>query len=141
MYGPPCDSTANANLGATLMWQGNIAEGMKYLHEAHRIDPQSPGPAETGIAIGIQFYIRQRFNAAVASSNCQAADSYAKELLTAAPDDEISETLQVCVPKRIAHDVALAKWGRLPTMSSDRGYAIRRWPNRCGLEGRSPQEL
>jgi tetratricopeptide (TPR) repeat protein len=97
----PRNAKAHSNLGAALMWQGNIAEGTRHLQEAHDIDPDYPDPSEAGIAIGLQFYYREQLHAAIQNSDCNGVSSYGNQILAAAPDDdEATKALADCALKQ-----------------------------------------
>ncbi|MFY9853683.1 MAG: hypothetical protein WAK26_07395, partial [Terracidiphilus sp.] len=58
------------------------------------IDPDS---SRTEIDLGIELSYREQFNAAIESSDCNAAASYGKEILAVVPDDTgVNKALAEC---------------------------------------------
>lgn len=82
----PGNAKANTYIGEILLWQGNAAAARKYLQQGREIDP---GAAQAEIDLGIELSYREQFNAAIESSDCEAAASYGKELLAVVPDDAV----------------------------------------------------
>jgi hypothetical protein len=76
------------------LWQGNAAAAKKFLQQGREIDP---GAAQAEIDLGIELSYREQFNAAIESSDCEAAASYGKEILAVVPDDaEVKRALADC---------------------------------------------
>jgi tetratricopeptide (TPR) repeat protein len=96
----PRNASAQNNLGAALTMQGKTSEGMKHVREAREIDPLTPDPADLEITFQLQSYYREQFNAAVASSDCKAADAYGQKLLAAGADSEVDKAIKECASKQ-----------------------------------------
>jgi len=93
----PDNSKAYLYVGGILLWQGKTGEAANYLHRGRELDP---GSAEAEIDLGIELNYREQFNAAIESSDCQAAAGYAKDILAVVPDDtQVSKALAGCVSK------------------------------------------
>jgi hypothetical protein len=106
----PGNAKAYTYLGEILLWQGNAAAAKKYLQQGREIDP---GAAQAEIDLGIELSYREQFNAAIESSDCEAAASYGKEILAVVPDDaEVNRALAGCALHQTRRQMrgALAKF-------------------------------
>jgi tetratricopeptide (TPR) repeat protein len=106
----PGNAKAYTYLGEILLWQGNAAAAKKYLQQGREIDP---GAAQAEIDLGIELSYREQFNAAIESSDCEAASSYGKEILAVVPDDaEVNRALAGCALHQTRRQMrgALAKF-------------------------------
>jgi len=94
----PGNSKAYIYIGGMLQWLGKTGEAANYLRQGRELDPDS---AQEEIDLGIELNYREQFNAAIESSDCQAAAAYGKEILAVVPDDtQVSKALAGCGPKR-----------------------------------------
>jgi tetratricopeptide (TPR) repeat protein len=90
----PGNAKAYTYIGEILLWQGNAAAAKEFLQQGREIDP---GAAQAEIDLGIELSYREQFNAAIESSDCEAAASYGKEILAVVPDDaEVKRVLGDC---------------------------------------------
>ncbi|MDR3727079.1 MAG: tetratricopeptide repeat protein [Terracidiphilus sp.] len=94
----PGNSKAYLYIGGLLFWQGKTGEAANYLRQGRELDP---GSAQAEIDLGIELNYREQFNAAIESSDCQAAAGYARDILAVVPDDtQVSKALAGCGPKK-----------------------------------------
>ena len=96
----PRNASAQNNLGAALTMQGKTSEGMNHLREAHEIDPLTPDAADLEITFQLQSYYREQFNAAIANSDCKAANTFGQKLQAASADSEVDKAIKACSSKQ-----------------------------------------
>ena len=102
----PRNATAHNNLGNALMWQGNLAEGTAHLHKARELDPEFN---EAKSDLGIAFYNREQFRAAVKKSDCDSVTSFGKKLLAVSPHDtEVEKAFADCTLKHNRQEMRVA---------------------------------
>jgi len=81
--------------------------------------------------LGIELSYREQFNAAIESSDCEAAASYGKEILAVVPDDaEVNRLLRAARCIRRAGRCGGAGEIRLPGRAS---LATRYWPRSLAM--------
>ncbi|MFI5097802.1 MAG: tetratricopeptide repeat protein [Candidatus Acidiferrales bacterium] len=94
----PRNAKAHNNLGNALMWQGNLAEGTAHLQKARELDPEFN---EVQSDLGIAFYNREQFRAAMKKSDCDGAAPFGSKILTVSPDDaEVKKAFADCALKQ-----------------------------------------